>query len=247
MTPSNLDFLNDNLKYLGFGERSLLNRDLEVQIRRDPPAFELFTEAFYTSGTKVEARLYFTRSKQSDFYFFNKYDALLRYEGEADKDRAQTFYISTKGRGITFKEAFNLLQGRAVFKTLISKTGNQYQTWLQLDFTEKDSENRNYRYKYFRGGRYDLMKALEKHPIREMSYDNLRENLIRSLQRGNLHPVTFDNPDRPEKNLIEANPAMDTINIYPTATRASDGELVRDGKEAVEEEPHPAAGAKARS
>jgi len=112
MTPSNLDFLNNNIKYLGFGERSLLNQHLEAQVLRNQPSFELFSETFYEADTKLETKLYFTRSKQSDFYFFNKYEALLRYAGEPGKDRGQTFYIN-KGQGITLKESFNLLQGRS--------------------------------------------------------------------------------------------------------------------------------------
>ncbi len=53
MTPSNLDFLNDSLKYLGFGERSPLNHHLEANMLRDLLSFELFTEAFFESDTKI--------------------------------------------------------------------------------------------------------------------------------------------------------------------------------------------------
>jgi hypothetical protein len=259
MTQSNLDFLQDNLKYLGFGEKSLLNQHLEAQVLRDLPAFELFTEAFFDSDTKLEAKLYFTRSNQSDFYFFNKYDALLRYAGEPDKDRAQTFYIN-KGHGITFKEAFNLLQGRSVYKNLTSKAGEQYTAWLQLNFKEKDLRN-NYVYSYVRERRFNLEKTLEKYAIREMGFDHLRANLLRSLQRGNLHPVTFDSPNKSEKNFIEANPVMRTINIYPMATRAADRIAAQHEMEdhpgpegtgtepvsniVLEEEAHPASDSKA--
>ena len=220
MNQSNVDYLNESLKYLGFGEKSLLNQHLEAQILREPASFELFTEAFFDSDTKLEAKLYFTRSTKSDFYFFNKYEALLRYAGEPDKDRSQTFYIN-KGHGTTYKEAFNLLQGRAVFKTLTSRSGIQYTTWIQLDFSRKDG-NGNYARNYYRGRKYELEETLRDQHIREMDFDNLRENLIRSLERGNLHPVTFDSPDRKGKHLIEANPAMNTINIYQLATRAAD-------------------------
>ncbi|HEY4108597.1 hypothetical protein [Puia sp.] len=217
MQQNNLDFLNENLKYLGFGERSLLNQHLEAQILRDPPSFELYTEAFYESETKLEAKLCFTRSARDDFYFFNKYEALLRYAGEPDKDRRQTFYIN-KGQGITFKEAFNLLQGRAVFKLLTSRAGIQYSAWIQLNFGEKDKRD-NYVYSYFRGHRFDLEKALGKYVIREMAFEDLRTNLFRSLQRGNLHPVIFEGPEYNGKHLIEANPLLNSINIYPAATR----------------------------
>ena len=220
MTPSNLEFLNNNLKFLGFGERSLLNQHLEAQILRDPPSFELYTEAFYNPDTKLEGKLYFVRSTQSDYYFFSKYEALLRYAGEQEKDRSQTFYIN-KGQGITFKEAFNLLQGRAVFKLLTSRSGIQYSAWLQLNFDEKDRRD-NYVYIYYRGSRYDLNKALTEHPIRELKFDEMRETMYRSLQRGNLHLVNFDGPERKGRHYIEANPSQKTINIYPAAAKAAE-------------------------
>jgi len=219
MTTNNLDFLNNDLKFLGFGERSLLNQHLEAQLQREQPSFELFTEAFFDGDTKLEAKLYFTRSSKENFYFFNKYDALLRYAGEPDKDRAQTFYIN-KGHGITLKEAFNLLQGRAVFKLLTSRSGIQYSAWIQLNFAEKDRHD-NYVYSYYRGGRFDLEKALKQYPIRELDFDEMRANLYRALQRGNLQPVTFESPEKKGKYLIEANPLQNTINIYPAATRVA--------------------------
>ena len=231
MAKSNLEFLNDDLKYLGFGERSMLNQHLEEQVLRKQPSFELFTEAFFDADTKLETKLYFTRSKQSDFYFLNKYEALLRYAGEPGKDRMQTFYIN-KGRGITLKESFNLLQGRAVFKNLTTKDGEQYTAWLQLIFKIKDKNN-NYIYNRIRPGaqpgQYDLGKALEKYPIREMGLENTRISLIRSLQRGNCHLVTFENTKKMERTFIEANPAAKTINIYPTAMRAADRVVAGDG------------------
>ncbi|GGA82290.1 hypothetical protein [Puia dinghuensis] len=257
MAPTNLDFLQDSLKYLGFGEKSILNEHLTDQVKREQPSFELFTEAFYNGDTKLEAKLYFSRSATSGFYYFNKYYALLRYADTPDKERAQTFFIN-KGQGITFKEAFNLLQGRAVFKTLTSKSGIQYTSWLQLDFTLK-TQGGNYYFKYFRGRRFDLEKALEKHNIREMGFDTLRATLIRSLQRGNMHPVTIDGPEYFGRHFIEANPAMETINFYPTATRAAEktlapGEEVHDPEETdaepashsvLDEETHPASESRA--
>ena len=233
MAKSNLEFLNDDLKYLGFGEGSLLNQHLEAQVLRNQPSFELFTETFYDADTKLETKLCFTRSKQSNFYFLNRYVALLRYAGDPEKDRAQTFYIS-KGRGITLKESYNLLQGRAIYKRLTTKDGEDYTTWLQLIFKVKD-KNDNYVYHRVRPGdrsnQYNLEKSLEKYPIREMGLENTRMYLIRSLQRGNCQLVTFEQENKPEKAFIEANPSAKTINIYPTAMRAADKVVAGDGDE----------------
>jgi hypothetical protein len=218
-TKTNLEYLNEDLKFLGFGEKSLLNQHLEAQVLREPPSFELFTEAFFDSETKLEARLYFIRAANSKYYL-NKYDALLRYSGEPEKDKGQTFKIF-KGQGVTYKEAFNLLQGRSIYKNLTSRSGIQYLTWIQLDFSRKDADG-NFPRLYYRGKKFELEETLRDLHVREMEYDNLRETVIRSLQRGNLHPVNIDAPDRKGKHLIAANPKMATIDIYPLATRAAD-------------------------
>ena len=207
MNKDNLAFLDDNLKYLGFGEHSLLNQLLEAEMTRGSLAFDLYTEAFFDEYTRLEAKLYFRRSDSLDMYFFNKYDALLQYPEAPEKNKAQTFYIY-KGSGVTLKEAFNLLQGRAVYKKMTSAAGEKYTAWIQLNFDEKDLHE-NYKYKYFRSERhYDLAKILANYKLREMENEETREMLFRSLRRGNLHPVTLIKPNKTERIFIQANPAV---------------------------------------
>ncbi|HVS97676.1 MAG TPA: hypothetical protein VHE54_14380 [Puia sp.] len=219
MNKDNLAYLDENLKYLGFGEHSLLNRLLEAEITSGAPSFELHTEAFFDEETRLEAKLYFKRSESLDLYFFNKYDALLEYPDHPDKNKAQTFYIY-KGSGVTLKEAFNLLQGRAVYKHLTTAVGEKYTAWIQLNFDQKDLHE-NYKFKYFRSERYyDLAKILANYRLREMENEDTREMLFRSLRRGNLHPVTLMKSNKTEKIFIHANPQFKTINIVPAAMRA---------------------------
>lgn len=219
MNKDNLAFLNENLKYLGFGEHSLLNQLLEAEITRGSLAFELYTEAFFDEDTRLEAKLYFKRSESLDLYFFSKYDALLQYPESPDRNKSQTFYIY-KGSGVTLKEAFNLLQGRAVHKKLTSAIGEKYTAWIQLNFEQRDLHE-NYKYKYFRSERYyDLAKILANYRLREMENEETREMLFRSLRRGNLHPVTLMKTNKTEKIFIHANPQFKTINIIPAAIRA---------------------------
>src|SRR5882672_1512693 len=132
----------------------------------------------------------------------------------------QTFYIF-KGTGITLKEAFNLLQGRAVNKNLTNLDGEKYNAWIQLDFGTRTSGN-NYRVRQFRAQYgYDLEKILYTYPIRELQEDELKANLIRSLKKGNIHPVTFAKTNKIEKMYIEACPQFKTISIYSLAVRAA--------------------------
>lgn len=220
MNNENLEFLQDSLKYLGFGEKLLLNDQLEQWIEKESKEFQLEIEAFFDEDHKLEVTLYFRRSDQLDMYFFNKYEARLRSTDEPANDRAQIFYIS-KGTGVTLKEAYNLLQGRAVNKDLTNAEGQKYNAWIQLNFGEKDQYN-NYKVKQYRSQYgYDLEKTLEKYPIREFKNEEWKAALVKSLKRGNLHTVSFEKPNKTEKMLIEANPQYKTINIYPVANRSA--------------------------
>ena len=220
MNKENLSFLQGNLKYLGFGENMLINEQLEKLVMQQPNEIILFTEAYFDEHHKMEATLYFRRSTQSDMYFFNKYDAKLVHEEDPAKNREQIFYIN-KGSGITFKESYNLMMGRSVYKKLTDREGKEYYAWVKLNFEEKE-ENDNFKVQKF-GLRYgfDLEKILSIYPIIELKYPDQRANLIRALQRGNLQLVTFVKPNKTEKMYIEANPQYKTINLYPTATHSS--------------------------
>jgi hypothetical protein len=215
----NLAYLNSRLKYLGFGENTALNRCLEEEMRLDQPSFELYTEAFYDEETKLEARLNFGRGKTGDRYYFNRYTALLRYTDNPEKQKQQTFYIDKGAFGVTFKEAFNLLQGRSVYKKLSRKDGEKYMSWISLDFAEKTLSG-NYKTKYL-FDRFPLEKLLDAYEIRELDSEVLRERIIRSLRRGNLHPVIISLASkRLARKYIYASPESNTIVILSPATGA---------------------------
>jgi hypothetical protein len=220
MNKENMEFLLDSLKYLGFGEKLYLHQQLEEFVTKEAKDFQLETSAFFDEETVLEVRLHFRRSDQMDMYFFNKYEANLHHPDEPAKDRKQLFYIN-KGSGVTLKEAYNLLQGRAVNKDLTNVEGTKYNAWIQLNFDEKDQHDhykvRQYSVQYG----YDLEKTLEKYPILELKNYELRHGLLKSLKRGNLHTVTFEKLNKTEKMVIEANPRYKTINIYSLANRAA--------------------------
>lgn len=232
MKSEHLNSLQEDMKYLGFGDNALLDQQLKEQILNGVEGFELYTDAYFDEDTRLEVKLYFRRSPKEDRYFFNKYDALLIYPEESIKNKAQTFYVHL-GKGVTFKESFNLLQGRSVYKNMINLEGEKYKAWLKLDFGAKDLHD-NHKVKQF-GTRYgyELEKVLEKYPIRELQDEKTKADLYRSLQRGNLQLVTFDKAAKSEKMYIEANPMFKTINIYP--------HVVKPAKKASGEPPLPSA------
>ena len=79
---------------------------------------------------KVSATLHFKKSAESDRFFFNNYNLELKKQNQQDAVK-QTFYPD---KGITLKEGYNMLDGRAVHKTLNTKEDEKYSAWLQLDF-----------------------------------------------------------------------------------------------------------------
>jgi hypothetical protein len=212
-----IESLQENLRYLGFGETAMMQEQLAEEMEKGNDEFQLTTEAHFDEWSKVEATLYFRKAKNDQKFFFIKYDASLMYLEHSEYNRQQTFYLSY-GSGVTFKEAFNLLQGRAVYKRLTNADEEKYHAWIQLDFAAR-TPNNNYKVRQFRDQYgYDLEKTLNGYPIKELEVEELKMNLIRSLHKGNLHPVTFVKDRKNEKMCITACPQFKTISIYTVVT-----------------------------
>ena len=73
MKSNLLKYLNDDLKYLGFGENTLLNQQLEENIARGEPEFELYTDAFFEHFVRTEAKLHFLKLVKKGTYVFDRY------------------------------------------------------------------------------------------------------------------------------------------------------------------------------
>lgn len=218
MNEKNLDYLKTNVRNHGFGDT--LHGALEAQLKQGNSEFTL---AFQTEVNKksMEATLYFKKSNESDLYFFNKYDT--RLNNEKNETVAQTFYIN-KGWGVTLKEAYNLLNGRAVHKEFSDKEGQKYQAWIQLDFKNKDKNGNFERKQYHENYGYDLKEALSYYPVKEMLRDEDAKNLLRSLERGNLQQVTINAGGNEVKVFLEANPQYKTVTLYSDQLQRLDQE-----------------------
>lgn len=209
MNEKNFEYLRDQVKFTGFGEG--LEKDLKEKMQKPSPEFQLYYQAKFGKDESA-ATLYFKKSNQSDMYFFNKYELSLKKENTPEVMR-QAFYIG-KENTFTLKEAFNLMNGRAVNKYLTSKEGQRYNTWVQMDFKQTD-KNGNYRLRYFHENYgFDLSRELTKLPIKELGNQEEKNRLIESLKKGNRQTVTLHVNDNSERHFIEANPQFKTINIY---------------------------------
>lgn len=222
MNEKNFEYLRDQVKFTGFGEG--LEGELKQKLQEQPPTFSLNHQTRFGNDT-VSATLQFSRSKQSDMYFFNSYQVSLQKEN-ASESMVQTFYIN-KGNNITLKEAYNLMSGRSVNKDLTSKEGQLYNSWLQLDFKESDDKG-NFKLKqYHQNYGYDLESAIAKLPIKELAQDEHKEMLLDSLKKGNLQSVTFQKEGQELKQYVEANPQFKTINVYNSSMQRLDNRQVK--------------------
>jgi len=210
MNEKNFDYLKDQVKFTGFGQD--LEAALKANLAKAQTEFRLQHTVQYGKD-EMSSSLHFKKSSQSDMYFFNSYTASLKKDNQT-QPLQQTFYINKEGGNITQKEAFNLLDGRAVNKDLISKEGKIYNAWVQLDFKDT-AQNGNYKFKQFSENYgFDLEKSLARLPIKELSDQTEKTRLIESLQKGDRQPVTLSHNGSEQKAFIEANPQFKAVVVY---------------------------------
>ena len=208
MNQENLKYLMDNIKYMGFGDK--LNTELEQKMKEGKTDFQL-TASVEFNKKSFEATLNFRKSDSIDMYFFNNYNASL--EKNNGEKVEQTFYLN-KGKGVTAKEAYNMLDGRSVHKDLVTKEGQPYKAWMQLDFENKDKNN-NFEVKQFHENYgYDLKAAVAKFPITELKDPEKANTLTASLQKGNIQSVTIEKDGNSHKMFIEADPQYKKVTLY---------------------------------
>jgi hypothetical protein len=222
MNEQNFEYLKDNIKYMGFGEG--LNQQLESNLKQGKQEFNL---NFKTEVNKKAfgSELHFRKSENTDMYFFNSYKATLQRSNGENVD--QTFYLN-KGKGVTAKEAYNMLEGRSVFKELSNKEGVPYKAWINLDFDNKDKHNNHEVKQFHENYGYDVKAAVSKYPVAELKDPEKEKALMQSLQKGNVQSVTLEKDGKDHKMFIEANPQYKTVNLY-------DGQMKRMPKETLEQ------------
>ncbi|PRZ22801.1 hypothetical protein [Flavobacterium granuli] len=226
MNEKNFEYLRDQVKYTGFGEG--LEGELKEKMQEQKPSFTMNHEAYYGKDV-ARVSLNFKKSEQSDMYFFNSYKVDLLKEHTKDSLQ-QTFYIN-KGNNITMKEAYNLMEGRAVNKDLTNKEGQLYNAWVQMDFKEIDTKGNFKLNHYHENYGYDLENTLSKHSIKELANPKYKEELMDSLKKGNLQSVTFLREGNEIKQFVEANPQFKTITIYDGNRQRIDNRQSKEEKQ----------------
>jgi hypothetical protein len=204
MESHNYEFLSTELRFLGFGDS--LFSDLKEMLETEHPSFELAYCGRFDDEL-IEATLFFTRPDPQGYFFFSKYEMIL---GE----RRHTFYVF-QGKGITVKESFNLLSGRAVYKQRIGRNGQKYNEWTELDLGAPDESG--YRIIiYPESHGFHLADAVEALQIAGPTVNWDKHMLIRSLQKGNLQPAFIKEADMYRKVGLQADPRNRTVAIHET-------------------------------
>jgi hypothetical protein len=218
MNEQNAEFLKERLFYLGFGDK--LNAELEKNMKAGKEQFQIPFQGEFSKGDRkdvVDYQVDFSKSKQGDMYFVNKFQATLKNE-DPEKVKSQTFYIN-KGNGVTAKEAYNMLDGRAVNKKLMDREDNPYQAWLQINLKEKEDNGNHKLNRYHTAYGFDLEKSLAKHPIKELADPEQKAAIIKSLEKGNLQQVTFQRDGKEERMFLEANPKDRNVIVYDSSMK----------------------------
>lgn len=221
MNERNFDYLSNQLKYTGFGED--LQQQLKEKLQKQEPEFTLSFQKDYGKD-ETAATLHFRKSDESDIYFFNRYNLMLKNDQHPYTIK-QTFYIGNKEDNITLKEAYNLMCGRAIFKEKINKEGEKYNAWQQLNFKETDAHG-NFKVRAFNESYgFDLSAVLQNHPIKELQNATDGQRLIESLERGNRQSVTLTIQGKEQKVFIEAAPQFKSLNFHEAS-----GQRIRTNK-----------------
>jgi hypothetical protein len=228
MNNENFQYLSDNLKYMGFGEN--LKPELEKKLNEGNAEFQLHYKA-EINKKPFEVTMNFRKSDTSDMYFFNNYHASLQ-KSNGEKVE-QTFYLN-KGKGITGKEAYNLLDGRAVHKNLVTKEGQPYMAWQKLDFENKDKNNNFEVHPYHQNYGYDLKAAIAEYAVAELKDPEKEKALMQSLQKGNIQSVTIEKDGSSHKMFIEANPQYKNVTLYDSNMKLVAKESLAQYKAGVE-------------
>ena len=222
MNQENFDYLKKQVMYTGFGEG--LENELKEKMEKQESSFQIKHVRNFGKD-ETESTLHFRKSDSADRYFLNSYDVALKQE-KANEALTQTFYLG-KANNYSLKEAYNLMSGRAVNKELeklnkvgegesarFEPNGEKYNAWVQMDFKNTD-QNGNYKLKYFHENfKYNLEETLAKYPIKELAIEDQKQDLMKSLQKGNRQSVTFIEDGQERKRFIEAKPEFKTITVY---------------------------------
>lgn len=207
----NINSLTKQLEKTGFKE--IHREELIKNILDGKNSFDLVLQTKYGSD-EVKASLHFDRSDKGN-YFFNNYELAIKKEGASDELK-QRFKVNY-GNTFSLKEAYNLMEGRSVYKQFIkvdqeNKDNNQkYNAWSTMDFKNTDAHGN---FKIIKSYKLKVEEALAQYPVKELGNEQHQRALVDSIHRGNCQILTFIKNGVEEKMYAEANPLHNSLRFY---------------------------------
>ena len=220
---SQLNYLKNQVKYLGLGEDTKLHKDLENAILSPEDKVTVRAEYNYPDrlmkGNTATFDLKLTKTEQGGV-FLNYYRANLTTKN--GEERSQTFKIQ-KENSVTAKEAINLLEGRSVkieHDVVDNETGelSRTESFIKLNMKEPKTDYGNYKYEWYNKNAYgvDIDNIMQKSNL-TFANDIERERTKKHLEKGNITQVTFQHENRQIQSFAVLNPQWKMLNLYDSA------------------------------
>ena len=207
-----VEYLKNQLKYLGFGEDEKLHKDLEKGINSQKQQFEINTTSDKAlPGNKVDFTLKFNKTENGGI-FLNAYHAKLT--NEKGDEISHNFPVNRENT-FTAKEAVNLLEGRSVKIEFHNPKSDQTENaFVQFNFEEPKTEKGNYMFQnFYKNYGVDTEKIVEKANL-VFDQPEYKENTIKSLEKGNVVKVKFEMDDKVVDGKAVLNPQYKNLNLY---------------------------------
>lgn len=201
----NSQALHQQVQRAGFTD---LFTKIEEQIKQGQQQFSLPVSYYLNNNERLDHQLSFVKGN-SGLYQFEGYKTTLYNESKPNEKRQQYFNLRNE-YNVNATEAYNLLSGRSIHRE---------QTWIQLDFNDKD-QNGNFRVKQFHSDYgYNLETALQQLPLKELLSKDETDKLQDALKNGSRISVSFLKDGKEQQFYIEANPQFKSVNIYDEHSR----------------------------
>ena len=217
-----LNYLKNQVKYLGMGESEKLHKDLENAILSPDKNVDVKVE--YNNpdrlmkGNTISFDLHIGKGEQGGV-FLNSYTANLTMKN--GEERSQSFKVQ-KENNITAKEAINLLEGRAVkieHDRVDKETGelSRTESFIKLKLKDEKTEYDNYKYEWYnKGYGVDVDDIMNKSNL-VFADDTQRERTKKHLEKGNITEVSFVHDKKEIKGFAVLNPQYKQLNLYDSA------------------------------
>ena len=217
-----LNYLKNQVKYLGLGEDPKMHKDLENAILSPEDKTTVRVEYNHPDklmkGNTVTFDLNIAKTEQGGI-FLNSYRANLTTKN--GEERSQSFKVQ-KENSITAKEAINLLEGRSVkieHDMVDKETGelSRTESFIKLKMKEPKTDYGNYKYEWYnKGYGVDVDNIMQKSNL-VFADDIQRERTKKHLEKGNITQATFMHENRQVQGFAVLNPQWKSLNLYDSS------------------------------